>query len=150
MTLGAATGNSSTLFGLAYGDWATYLASGIAFVVGLGAWRQAKKATRQSSYGATASLLQDMNRIFIADPGLRPVFFDQGTVPEGSEQKAEAVASYVLNVYEAIWSFAPHMGKSERDAWRNYIRGELTNRTVLSATFAKQRPFYPNLVEATK
>jgi hypothetical protein len=150
MTLGTATGSSSTLLGLAIGDWAAYLASGVAVLVAVAAWIQAKRATKQNAYGTTASLLQDMNRIFIESPELRPLFFEEGgAVPDSSEQKAQSIASYVLNVYEAIWSFAPHMGESERKAWRSYIRCELAERKILADMFAKQRDFYPNLVEVT-
>ena len=129
MTLSTVTPHSYTVLGLAPGDFATYLACGVAVVAAFVASLQATRATRQSSYSSIASMLQDMNRIFLENPSLRPYFFKNppppGPTDTDDQEKVEAITFYLLNLYEAIWSFKPQMEE------KNERRGAITSKNNL-------------------
>jgi hypothetical protein len=154
MTLSTVTTHSYTVLGLAPGDFATYLACGVAVVAAFVASLQATRATRQGSYATIASMLQDMNRIFMENPNLRPHFFGNPAPAAPTEaddiQKVETITFYLLNLYEAIWSFKPQMGKDERKAWHTYIKKQLEVGSILQVKYKVEPNLYPNLVKAMK
>jgi hypothetical protein len=141
--------HSFTILGLAPGDLATYVACVVAIGAAFVAGRQAAAASRQSSYSAISSMLQDMNRIFIDHPKLRPYFFGvplKTHLPTGDDkERLGATTFYLLNLYEAIWSLEPQMGEDERKAWREYIKSQVEANSILSNKYHEDPNLYPNL-----
>ncbi len=124
------------------------IAIGAAVVSLLGAasaWWQARQAAAFDAYQGIGTLLVPLNQVFVDHPELGPYFLEGGTLPNGSDQKAKAVASMILNILEAVCSQEQAMGREERKAWKSYTAHEVTSVAMINDIYTDRPEWYPNI-----
>lgn len=96
---------------------------------------------------ATAGL-REVHLLFVADPGLRPYFYDGKAYPRGKKERdrVRTVAEQMLDVLEdglCTHSLVPSSGSLED--WTTYCRNMLANSKVMNNVVRECPKYWPEL-----
>jgi hypothetical protein len=125
--------------------WIAVVGALISAIAASSAWVSNRRAREVNANGQIATLLIQLNQIFVDQSDLRPYFIEGGKLPKGQEQKARALASMYLNILEAIWSLENVMDKQEQIAWRKYTHYQIRSVKIVNDLYTRQEEWYPNL-----
>ncbi|MET8283406.1 hypothetical protein [Micromonospora sp. NPDC005174] len=98
-----------------------------ALLVSLGsgavALRYTRTDTRFAAYDRSTDLFLEVDRLFLAQPDLRPYFYDGVQLAEDDvdRHRVEAAAELVLDVFEWIWRRQEELSHRDQEGWRHYI-----------------------------
>ncbi|MEI9914061.1 MAG: hypothetical protein WDN66_03710 [Candidatus Saccharibacteria bacterium] len=109
------------------------------------AWFMAHRTRALTTYYQINSSLIELNQIFIDSPELRPYFMEGGKLPKGQEQKAKALASLILNTFEAICSQKITLGEVEHASWKGYITHQIKSVKIVNDAYQTEKEWYPNI-----
>ncbi|HWJ83971.1 MAG TPA: GNAT family N-acetyltransferase [Cellulomonas sp.] len=126
---------------------AAFAASVIGVVI---AWFLGRRSARITTYRSATDLTLDIDRIFIANPGLRCYFYDgaKATATTGStRQQVLAVAEFVLDCFECIWDIRRTFSRKDRTSWGHYVLDTIAESPVLHDMYTQRsaQQWYPAL-----
>lgn len=114
-------------------------------VISVFALRLERRNLSVTTYHSATELALELDRLFIANPHLRPLFYD-GAEPDGHDRNLVlASCELVLDVLECLWDRERDFMGPDRAAWRSYVLDMLAGGPELARFYDARPGWYPSL-----
>lgn len=106
-------------------------------------------ATRASVYQAIAQQMQDLDKLFIANPHLRPYMYDKQPVPveEPLRTQVLALAELFVDFFDNFVTQSGQVPPELYEPWRRYARSIMESSPAACAFWTENRDWYSGLLQ---
>jgi len=115
----------------------------ISVISAISATYVAQQSITEANHNISRQLFLELDKIFIENPEIRPVFYDDAPSPTDPAvfHRSEAVAEMILDVFIWVWNQRRGLLPSHASDWESYIVEMLTASKFLRQ-YHRQHPMW--------